>query len=210
MSEYMLMNINDIQPSQLYINAQKLQDVLKWFNPEDCDSYDPIPIKKLNGKIIFTDGHTRAYATYLKGIEKIKVYWDEDVLDWNAYQICVDWCNDEGIKWIKDLESRVINNSEYEVLWLERCKNMHKKLCSMKEINRNDMKIIIREAVKEDAKLLIEYLNTIGGESDFLTFGIGEFGKSVEQEEQFITNVSNEGNTLFIIAEINMNTFKKK
>lgn len=63
--------------------------------------------------------------------------------------------------------------------------------------------IVIRKAVKNDAKALISYLDIIGGESDFLTFGAGEFGASVEQEEQFISNAISRKNSLFIIAEVN-------
>ena len=100
------MNLKDIQPSH----------------------YDAIPIKNLNGKVIFTDGHTRAYAAYMGGLKTIKVYWDEDELDWEAYQICVDWCNLEGIKLIEDLKNRIISPTEYEILWLKRCKDMHNQL----------------------------------------------------------------------------------
>jgi hypothetical protein len=128
MAEYILMDLKDIQPSQLYISSKKLENVLAWFTPIDYDSYDALPIKSLNGKIIFTDGHTRAYATYISGVKTIKVYWDEDELDWNAYQICVDWCNSEGINSIEDLHARVIEPSEYEVLWIERCRNLYKEL----------------------------------------------------------------------------------
>lgn len=133
MGDYILMEVKAIQPSQLYISKQKLENVLKWFNPIDYDSYDAIPIKNLNGKIIFTDGHTRAYAAYLKGAKNIKVYFDEDELDWDAYKICVDWCNSEGIKAVEDLKERVINQSDYEVLWIERCRNMHSQLENIKE-----------------------------------------------------------------------------
>jgi len=73
----------------------------------------------------------------------------------------------------------------------------------MKEINIKNKKVIIREADKTDAKVLIEYLNVIGGESDFLTFGIGQFDKNVEQEQAFIENVLEKENALFIIAEVN-------
>ncbi len=73
----------------------------------------------------------------------------------------------------------------------------------MKKIYVNDEKIIIRKASKLDAKELIEYLNIIGGESDFLTFGIDEFGRNVEEEEAFIENILKRENALFIIAEIN-------
>ena len=73
----------------------------------------------------------------------------------------------------------------------------------MKEMNINDEKVIIRRANKSDAKALIEYLNVIGGESDFLTFGAGEFGRNVEKEEDFIENISKQENALFIVAEVN-------
>ncbi|WBW96401.1 hypothetical protein [Oceanirhabdus sp. W0125-5] len=129
MTRDLIMELKDIQPSQLYISSQKLDKVLEWFNPSDYDSYDAIPIKKLNGKIIFIDGHTRAYAAYLKGIESIKVYyWEEEELSWDAYQICIDWCDSEGIKSIHDLKGRVINPEEYETLWNDRCRKMQKEL----------------------------------------------------------------------------------
>lgn len=71
----------------------------------------------------------------------------------------------------------------------------------MKEIVVKDKKLLIRKAIKSDAKALIDYINVIGGESDFLTFGIGEFEKSVEEEEEFIDDAMNKDNSLFIIAE---------
>ncbi|MTK12437.1 MAG: GNAT family N-acetyltransferase [Clostridiaceae bacterium] len=73
----------------------------------------------------------------------------------------------------------------------------------MKEIIVNQEKIIIRKANQSDSKALIKYLNIIGGETDFLTFGLGEFGRTVEQEEEFIKNTLEKDNSLFIIAEIN-------
>lgn len=73
----------------------------------------------------------------------------------------------------------------------------------MKEMNINNEKVIIRKAKKSDAGALMTYLYTIGGESDFLTFGRGQFGKSKEQEEEFIENSLDKKNALFIVAEIN-------
>ena len=122
MTEEFLMNLEDIQPSQLYINSQKLENVLKWFNPKDYTSYDALPVKNLFGKVIFTDGHTRAYASYQAGVKTIKVYWDEDELDWDLYQTCVHWCNLEGVNSIKDLEKKIIGPEEYKTLWIDRCK----------------------------------------------------------------------------------------
>jgi RimJ/RimL family protein N-acetyltransferase len=61
---------------------------------------------------------------------------------------------------------------------------------------------IIRKADKSDAEAMLEYIDKISRESDFLTFGNGEFDKTVEQEESFIDNVSKQNNALFIIAEV--------
>jgi len=67
---------------------------------------------------------------------------------------------------------------------------------------RNDATLTIREAKKEDAAGILEYVNTIAGETDFLTFGPGEFNLSLEQEEQFIEKHLNSDNKLFVIAQI--------
>lgn len=72
----------------------------------------------------------------------------------------------------------------------------------MEIMNKESEKLIIREANKFDAKALVDYINIIGGESDFLTFGAGEFGKSVKQEEEFIESVLQKKNAVVIIAEI--------
>ena len=40
------------------------------------------------------------------------------------YQICVKWCKDERITSISDLQYRVIEHSDYEILWYKRCEKM--------------------------------------------------------------------------------------
>ncbi|MFA5513386.1 MAG: GNAT family N-acetyltransferase [Sphaerochaetaceae bacterium] len=71
----------------------------------------------------------------------------------------------------------------------------------MKEKAENT--INIRKVAKSDAVNLIEYLNKVSCESDFLTFGAGEFVMSVEEEERFIENTFRKENDLFIVAETN-------
>lgn len=73
----------------------------------------------------------------------------------------------------------------------------------MKEIMINNERIILRKGITSDSKSLIEYLNIIGGESDFLTFGADGYQKTIEQIESFIESTSKKDNTLFIVAEIN-------
>jgi NAD-dependent dihydropyrimidine dehydrogenase PreA subunit len=85
-------------------------------------------VKKLGDQIIFTDGHTRAFAAFLCGLSEVRVFWDEDELDWEAYEICVEWCKEEGIHTIADLKNRVVTQREYEKLWLKRCEKMQQDL----------------------------------------------------------------------------------
>ena len=122
-----LMELAEIQPSQLYISSKKLEDILKNFVSKPS-LMEPIPVKKLGGRIIFIDGHTRAFAALLHRFPKVPVYWEDEDLDWEAYEICVDWCLVEGIHTIADLKNRVISHEEYKKLWHDRCAGMQKKL----------------------------------------------------------------------------------
>lgn len=123
-----LMRLDKIQPSQLFISSAKLSKIIETLDPAKPDTIDPIPIKKLEDKIFFTDGHTRAFAAHLLGLSKIRVFWDKDELDWEAYRICVDWCRKEGISTIADLKNRIVSSEDYELLWLRRCAKMQEKL----------------------------------------------------------------------------------
>ena len=73
----------------------------------------------------------------------------------------------------------------------------------MKEIKlKNGKTAILRSPNKEDAQAMIAYLNIIGGESDFITFGKNEFSMSVEAEQDYIERVNsmnNSKNVLIII-----------
>ena len=127
-----LMSLDKIQPSQLYISREKLSRVMEAFESEKTDSPEPIPVKELNGEIILTDGHKRALALFLKGFSEVEVEWEDTELDWEAYSICVAWCKEEGIRRIVDLRNRVIDQSDYQILWLERCRAMHEELATKK------------------------------------------------------------------------------
>ncbi len=128
MIETLVKHLREIQPSQLYVSAAKLARVMELLAASGPEALDPLPVKKLGGHVIFTDGHTRALATLLSGFTEVSVFWDEDDLDWEAYAICVRWCRAEGISSIADLQNRVISAEAYEVLWLDRCREMHREL----------------------------------------------------------------------------------
>lgn len=98
-----LIRLSDFQPSQLYINQEKLSKVQHQLDAINLQPIEPIPYKDLGGLRVMTDGHARAFAAHLAGSEAVPAYEDPDDLDWEAYQICVDWCHAEGIFSIADL-----------------------------------------------------------------------------------------------------------
>lgn len=127
-AETFTMSLDKIQPSQLYVSSEKLSRVLEVLGSGDSDSIEPIPVKELNGEIVSTDGHTRALVLHMKGFSEVEVVWEDTELDWEAYEVCVAWCKEEGIFSIADLRNRIIEPPEYQMLWLDRCRKMQKEL----------------------------------------------------------------------------------
>lgn len=132
MAKTFMMKLDEIQPSQLYISSEKLSEVRKTLDPDKPESIEPIPIKKLGGEIIFVDGHTRAFAAFLHNVYEVPVYWEDEELDWDAYEICVGWCKKEGIQTIADLRNRVVSQRDYEILWYGRCEKMQQDLAKIR------------------------------------------------------------------------------
>lgn len=62
--------------------------------------------------------------------------------------------------------------------------------------------LLIREAAAEDACAVLEYVHDISGESDFLTFGPGEFELTEPEEEAFLRKSRAADNQLYILGEI--------
>jgi hypothetical protein len=120
-----VMALGKIQPSQLFISTEKLAAVLRDFDPAHLE---PIPIKRQGDDVVMTDGHTRAFAAFLSGLAEVPVVWDEEDLDWEAYEICVEWCKQDGILTVGDLVGRVIGPADCQQRWLGRCRKMHQDL----------------------------------------------------------------------------------
>ena len=116
--------LTDIQPSQFYLSRQKLERVQSWFDPNDLSNFTPCPVQLLNRRILFTDGHTRAYAAYKAGLLRIPLVWEQDQLSWNLYQKCVDACLACGVHSVADFDGRILTPEDYEAKWLGWCRTM--------------------------------------------------------------------------------------
>ena len=121
-------SLKDLQPSQFYISQAKLSNIQAWFHKDDLSNFEPLPVKVLDGIPILTDGHTRAVAALLAGLESVPLVYDEDELDWKLYSYCVKQCKQRGIHSPYDLVDRVISAYEYEEKWIGWCEQISSKL----------------------------------------------------------------------------------
>tara|TARA_R110002126_G_scaffold286752_1_gene438879 strand:+ start:2949 stop:3488 length:540 start_codon:yes stop_codon:yes gene_type:complete len=67
----------------------------------------------------------------------------------------------------------------------------------------NNERLIISKACNNDAEHIIAFLNRVGGETEFLTFGLGEFDVSLNEEIQIISNCLELNQRLMIVGKIN-------
>lgn len=118
-----------LQPSQPYVDAERLRDVLEWFDP-DAPAHDPIPVLPaerfdpgLDADFVIVDGHTRAFVAVLCGSETVRVVRDSerDDLSTGIYRTCVEWCLDAGVTEPADLVGRVVSPGTFREEWIERC-----------------------------------------------------------------------------------------
>ncbi len=126
MLEYL--SLSKIQPSQLYISSQKLEALRKQHPSPKPETIPPIPVKQLGERVFATDGHTRAVLLRLNGYNRIRIEWETDDLDWEMYEVCLQWCAQENLFSLCDLTERIIPHEEYEVKWYQRCEIMQNEI----------------------------------------------------------------------------------
>ena len=117
----------EIGLSQIYLSAEKIEAIEKWFNADDMSAFEPLPVHDFgNGKYTLTDGHSRAYVAYKNGIMYIPIIYDRDEsvageIGQMLYRADIEWCNRFHIENISQLENRILTSEKYHRLWIERC-----------------------------------------------------------------------------------------
>jgi len=114
------LEIAKIQPSQFYINQQKLNSCKKWIkSPQDI--FIPIAIK--DDKAISLDGHTRLKAAIDFGYTSVLVYPDD-------YDDTIFHFVDEAVrrKISSAYDMEVINSDEYKTKWDKFCDDLFSRL----------------------------------------------------------------------------------
>ncbi|MBI9012206.1 MAG: GNAT family N-acetyltransferase [Clostridiales bacterium] len=64
------------------------------------------------------------------------------------------------------------------------------------------MNLTIRPIEVSDAENMITYLNQIAGESENLTFGLGEFAITLEKEISYLESLQGNGNQMMVVATV--------
>lgn len=60
--------------------------------------------------------------------------------------------------------------------------------------------LVVRDATPADAAALLDYFETVSAESDNLSFGPGEFGWTLTEEEDHLREVAGKDNQLYLVA----------
>ena len=175
----MLINIDSLKLSQIYLSKKKIEDVLSWFEPS-LDSFKPVSARDFlgNGNLHITDGHTRAFVAWQKGIEQIPYVYDENEivtceLGQIQYEEDIIWCDRFGLRHISDLSGRILSENEYEEFWRGRCGKMYdlkralvEEKISAKELNGKKERLaqagLFVYGISEDLNTL--YFENIAGE----------------------------------------------
>ena len=166
------LKLKDLQPSQFYISEKKLKDVEGWLNPTDLSCFEPIPVKLLDGRLVMTDGHTRAVAALRAGLEMVPLVWDEDELSWDMYRACVSACREQAIESPIDLLPRIISEEQYREQWDKWCDRMQA------EVERN--RIVVKPYTEEAIPDVLSFEKALREEEDVWGWEINaEYIKSV-------------------------------
>ena len=67
---------------------------------------------------------------------------------------------------------------------------------------KNGLSVVIREAEPGDAKELLNYIDRVAGESDYLGFGTGEFGLTEPEEAEFLERCRAAENQIYVVATV--------
>ena len=115
-----LVPLSDIQPSQFYVNEEKLKTVgvlLK--RPKDIC----IPVTIINGKMVAQDGHTR--MKYAEIRQWTHIYTYEEKMD-KGIDFFTNEAQKRSIKNISDMH--IITDDEYQTKWKDYCEEYYKNI----------------------------------------------------------------------------------
>ena len=130
--------------SQLYLNKSKLENIEKWFDPNNMNLCQPLPVHDFgDGRLTLTDGHSRAFIAYQYKAKVPIVYDTDDIVTCDEGQLLykndIVWCRRFNLQTVADLENRVVDDSEYQSLCIDRCERAYNLLTQTNAYERADI-----------------------------------------------------------------------
>ncbi len=136
-----------LTPSQLCISQAKLTRVQEWF---PTSPMNPIQVKNFAGRLLIIDGHTRAAAAYLAGLDSVPCTFDADDWDWAIYAADIDLCAREGVTTVEALSKRIVSGSDYKKLWIDRCDDLYDEQCYNTLKQKDEIIFFTRQTAPEN------------------------------------------------------------
>lgn len=86
----------------------------------------PLPIYDFgDGRLTLIDSHSRFFTAYQYKAKVPIIYDTDDIAICNGGQLFykndIVWCRCFNLRTVADLENRIIEDSEHQSLWIERC-----------------------------------------------------------------------------------------
>lgn len=134
--------------SQIYLNERKINAVSEWLTVDTVSKCEPLPVHEFRkGEYTLTDGHSRAYVAYQRGISKLPIIYDEDdivagKIGKRLYTLDIEWCDRFRLKNVSDLSSRIIGECDYQKLWINRCDRSYHLVTQMSASEREAMQFV--------------------------------------------------------------------
>ena len=109
--------LSELRPSRLYVNSEDLIAAIDRASGCDPSSGESVPVMVVGSETVIVDGHATALAAFLNGASEIGTRAGPgEQQDMVAVQL--DWCRDEGVRTVDDLEGRAVSPADYEAKWL--------------------------------------------------------------------------------------------
>jgi hypothetical protein len=115
-----LVRLEDVQPSQLYVNAELLAEALAAWDPLTELGPPPLRVADIDGVTVLVEDHAVAVSLAVRGSRNMLVYRNDEPLDLDVIQKRVMWCREEGVRRVDDLLKRVVPPDEFETRWTSR------------------------------------------------------------------------------------------
>lgn len=133
-------NIEDIQPSQFFVDVDKV-NAIESFTKSGEDII--IPLIKMEDRFISLDGHTRLFYAVSKGYSKVKGYLSET----NEYIFrFVEEAIKRNIFTPNELE--LVSHKDYEIKWHKFCDDYFMARSEVKTISINELYVFKEVRVK--------------------------------------------------------------